>query len=59
MTKKSLEKIQEVFTGNYGHLHLTIPENDLANRRKGSMPYGSGRLFYIFGEEGDREFFEY
>jgi hypothetical protein len=55
MTKKSLEKIQEVFIYNFGHLHLKIPDENLVNRRKSSIPYGSGKLFYIFGEEGGRE----
>jgi len=59
MTTKSLEKIQEVFIGRYGHIPLKIPDEDLVNRAKGSMPYGSGRLFYIFGEEEGREYFEY
>lgn len=59
MTKKSLEKIQEVFINNFCHLHLQIPDDDLINRAKGSMAFGSGKLFYIFGEEEGREYFEY
>lgn len=53
------EKIREAFIDNFGHLHLKISDDELSNRRKGSMPYGSGRLFYIFGEEGGREYLEY
>lgn len=55
----SLEKIQEVFTERFGHIPLKIPDDDLVNRRKGSMAYGSGRIFYIFGEEEGREYLEY
>jgi hypothetical protein len=59
MKKKSLEKIQEVFITGFGHLHLQIPEDNLVNRTKGSMAFGSGKLFYIFGEEEGREYLEY
>lgn len=31
----------------------------MVNRGNGSKPYGSSRLFYIFGEEGGREYLEY
>ena len=59
MKKKSLQKIQDVFIRLFGHIPLKIPEDDLVQRRKGSMPFGSGRIFYIFDEEAGREYFEY
>jgi len=59
MDKKSLEKIQEVFVERYGHIPLKIPDEDLVNRTKGSMPCENNRIFYVFGEDGGREYFEY
>ena len=52
--RRALEKIQEAFAQEFSHLDLHLPEEDLRNRRKGSLPYGSGRLFYVFGEEDGR-----
>ena len=57
--RRALEKIQEAFAQEFSHLDLHLPEEDLRDRRKGSLPYGSGRLFYVFGEEDGREYLEY
>lgn len=56
----NLEKIQEAFTERFQHFDLRLPDENLRERRKGSMPYGcSGRIYYVFGEEDGREYLEY
>ena len=58
--KRSLERIQEAFTRELSSFDLRLPEENLRERRKGSLPYArSGRLYYVFGEENGREYLEY
>lgn len=58
--KRSLEAIEEEFARRFRRFDdLKLPPENVRERRKGSLPYGSGRLFYIFGEEEGREYLEY
>lgn len=58
--KTALDKVQEAFVERFSHFDLRLPDDRLSERRKGSMPYGgSGRLYYVFGEEDGREYLEY
>lgn len=55
-----LEKIREVFARQFSHFHLHLPEQNVRERKKGSMTYGSsGELTYIFGTDEGREYLEY
>jgi hypothetical protein len=55
-----LKLIQEAFVDRFSHFNLRLPDENLRERRKGSLPYGSGgRLYYVFGEEDGREYLEY
>lgn len=51
--------IQNAFAQMFPHLDLHLPGENMRDRRNGSLPYGSGRLFYTFGEEDGREYLEY
>ncbi len=58
--KRSLRALEETFD----HRFHTFPETRLPGEhvregRKGSLPYGSGRLYYVFGEEDGREYLEF
>lgn len=56
----NLEKIQETFVERFSHFDLRLPDDHLRNRRKGSIPYGgSGRIYFVFGREEEREYLEY
>jgi hypothetical protein len=54
-----LKIIPERFFKHFAAQGIHLPEDHLRERRKGSLPYGSGRIFFIFGEENGREFLEY
>ena len=56
--KKSLQKIQKTFRGLY-YRTLEIPEENLRERKPGSIPCGSGRLTFVFGVSEGREYLEY
>lgn len=54
------ERIREIFARRFSFFNLHLPEDDVCERRKGSLPYGNrGWLYYAFGEEGGRIFLEY
>ena len=58
--EKAPERIQDAFAERFQHFDLRLPDENVHDRRKGSMPYGgSGRIYYIFGEEDGREYLEY
>jgi len=57
--KHSLQKIQKVFMDAFRSTNLKIPEENLWERKPGSLPYGSGRILFIFGKEDGREYFEF
>ena len=58
--RRSLEELEEEFARQFpSHPETRLPEENVRERRKGSLPYGSGRLFYVFGEENGREYLEY
>lgn len=57
--EKNLEKIQEAFVDRFSHFHLRLPVENVRGRRKGSIPYGSGRIYFVFGEEDGREYLEF
>ncbi|MCK9593292.1 MAG: hypothetical protein M0Q91_14910 [Methanoregula sp.] len=40
-------------------MNLKLPEENLKERKPGSMRYGSGRIMFVFGNEGEREYLEY
>lgn len=55
-----MEEIQKVFVERFSHFDLRLPDENLRERRKGPIPYGgSGRIYYIFGREGEREYLEF
>lgn len=56
---KSLEKIQDVFMKKFEHFSMKIPEENLLNRTPGSIPYASGKLMFVFGDDDGSEFIEY
>ena len=57
---RAMEKIQEAFAERFSHFDLRLPDENVRERRKGSLPYGSGgRIYYVFGEEDGREYLEY
>jgi len=56
----ALGKIREAFARRFSHFGLRLPDQNVCEREKGSMPYGSsGRLYYIFGKDEGREYLEY
>jgi hypothetical protein len=58
--RKSLDALEAEFARGFRHFDLRLPASNVLERRKGSMPYGgSGRLYYVFGEEDGREYLEY
>ena len=58
--RRSLKELEEEFARRFRSLHETrLSEENVRERRKGSLPYGSGRLYYVFGEENGREYLEY
>ena len=57
--RRSLEALEETFDRRFHNFPETrLPGENVRERRKGSLPYGSGRLYYVFGEEDGREFLE-
>lgn len=49
-----------MFAERFQYFGLRLPEENILERRKGSLPYGrGGRLFYIFGEEAGVEYVEF
>lgn len=58
-TRKSLKKIQDSFTKQFESFTMKIPEENLFQRTPGSIPYGSGRLMFVFGVSESIEFMEY
>ena len=57
--KKSLEEIQDTFTKKFERFTMKIPEENIIERTPGSIPYGSGRLMFVFGFSDSIEFMEY
>jgi hypothetical protein len=56
----SLETIQKKFIERFHHFEIRLPEENIRERRRGSLPYGTGgRIFYIFGEEAGVEYVEF
>lgn len=56
---KPLEKIRQTFTQLFAKTNLRLPEENLRERRPGSLPWGSGRVLFVFGKEDGREYLEY
>jgi hypothetical protein len=57
---RSLRTLEEAFDRRFHSFPETrLPRENVRERRKGSLPYGSGRLYYVFGEEDGREYLEY
>lgn len=54
-----LQTIPERFSEHFAAHDIHHPKENVRERRKGSLPYGSGRIFFVFGEENGREFLEY
>jgi hypothetical protein len=54
-----LEKIQTVFMKTFQGSDLKVPEENLRERTGSSIPWGSGRVMFIFGKEEGREYLEY
>lgn len=54
-----LKIITERFSEHFAAQGIHLPKDHVRERRNGSLPYGSGRIFFIFGEENGREFLEY
>jgi hypothetical protein len=46
--RKSLDALENEVARRFEHLDLHLPDETVRERRKGSMPYGSGRLYYVF-----------
>lgn len=58
--RRSLKALEETFDRRFRNFPETrLPEENVRERRKGSLPYGSGRTFYVFGEENGREYLEF
>ena len=58
--RRSLRALEETFDRRFRNFPETrLPGENVRERRKGSLPYGSGRLYYVFGEEDGREYLEY
>jgi len=53
------KKIQDTFTKLFERTNLRLPEENLRERTPGSIPYGSGRVLFVFGKENGREYLEY
>lgn len=51
--------IPKRFSKHFTVQGIHLPEDHVRDRRKGSLPYGSSRIFFIFGEEIGRKFLEY
>ena len=58
-TNKSLEKIQDAFIKEFEQFKINIPQENLQDRKSGSIPYGSGRIMFVFGAADGMEFMEY
>ena len=58
-TNKSLEKIQDAFIKEFEQFKIKIPQENLQDRKSGSIPYGSGRIMFVFGVTDGIEFMEY
>lgn len=56
---RSLEAIEQVFARKYQSSNLRLPQDNVRERRKGRLKFGSGMVFYAFGEEDGREYLEY
>jgi hypothetical protein len=54
-----LETIQKVFKDSFQSHNLKLPVENLRDRKPGSVPYGSGRILFVFGTEEGREYLEY
>ena len=52
-------KIQDTFTKLFERTNLRLPEENLRERRPGSIPWGSGRVLFVFGTEDGQEYLEY
>ena len=58
--KKSLGALEVRFARRFHSFDGTrLPGENVRERRRGSLPYGSGRLYYVFGEEDGRGYLEY
>lgn len=58
--RRSLRALEEAFDRRFHSFPETrLPGENVRERRKGSLPYGSGRLYYVFGEEDGKEYLEY
>lgn len=57
--QRSLEAIEQALAHRFEHFDLRLPDRNVRERRKGSISYGSGRIYFVFGEEGGREYLEY
>lgn len=58
--RRSLKALEETFDRRFRNFPETrLPVENVRERRKGSLPYGSGRTFYVFGEENGREYLEF
>lgn len=58
--RRSLKALEETFDRRFRNFPETrLPEENVRERRKGSLPYGSGRIYFVFGEEDGREYLEY
>lgn len=52
--------IRDAFREEFARFRLELPEENLRERKPGSIPWsGSGRLFFVFGNEEGREYLEY
>jgi len=59
LKEKSLEMIQDTFVKEFEQFKIKIPEENLLERKPGSIPYGSGRIMFVFGVNEGTEFMEY
>jgi hypothetical protein len=58
--KKSLDKIQSTFMEEFKSFGIKIPDENLLERKSGSIPWsGSGRVMFVFGSSDGIEFMEY
>jgi hypothetical protein len=57
--ENSLEEVQKVFMDKFRGFNLKLPEENLRDRKPGSIPYGSGRILFVFGKERGMEYLEY
>jgi hypothetical protein len=56
---KNPGKIQYTFAQLFKQTKLRLPEENLRERRPGSIPWGSGRMLFVFGKDGGQEYLEY